>query len=102
MFFGLTLEKIILLGVLAAALIGPERLPAAAESLAAAVARARSWMRDARSRLREEVGDEFDDVDWRRLDPREYDPRRIIRQALLEHPVDDLRPRATAAHPRDD
>ena len=24
------------------------------------------------------------DVDWRKLDPRQYDPRTIVRQALLE------------------
>lgn len=101
MIFGLTLEKVVLLGILVAALIGPERLPAAAEFLAGALARGRSWMRSAQARLREEVGDDFDDVDWRRLDPREYDPRRIIRRALLEHPIDDVRSRRAATDARD-
>ncbi|HEV7169154.1 MAG TPA: Sec-independent protein translocase TatB, partial [Micrococcaceae bacterium] len=31
----------------------------------------------------EGLGPEFEDVDWRKLDPRQYDPRRIIREALL-------------------
>ena len=38
----------------------------------------------AKERLREEMGPDFDDVDWKKLDPRQYDPRRIIREALLE------------------
>jgi sec-independent protein translocase protein TatB len=46
----------------------------------------------ARDRLREEMGPEFDDVDWKKLDPRQYDPRRIIREALL----DEAQPTAPA------
>jgi sec-independent protein translocase protein TatB len=34
--------------------------------------------------MREEMGPEFDEVDWRKLDPRQYDPRRIIREALAD------------------
>jgi sec-independent protein translocase protein TatB len=37
----------------------------------------------AKERMKEEMGPEFDDVDWQKLDPRQYDPRRIIRDALL-------------------
>ena len=84
MFFGLTIEKLLLLGVVAALLIGPERLPRYAESLANITKRARDWLRSARTRMRDEMGDDFDDVDWRTLDPRQYDPRRIIREALLD------------------
>ena len=32
----------------------------------------------------EELADEVGDVDWAALDPRKYDPRRIVRDALLE------------------
>ena len=32
----------------------------------------------------DELGEGFEDVDWKKLDPRQYDPRRIIREALLE------------------
>ncbi|MFV0319016.1 MAG: Sec-independent protein translocase TatB [Microbacterium sp.] len=84
MFNGITFEKLLLIGVLAALLIGPERLPRAAEGLARFVKRAKEYMRGAQSRLRDEMGDEFDEVDWRKLDPRQYDPRRIIREALLD------------------
>jgi len=84
MFFGLTIEKLLLIGVIAAMLIGPERLPRYAEGLAHLAGRAREYMRGAKTRVREEMGPEFDDVDWRKLDPRQYDPRRIIREALLD------------------
>jgi sec-independent protein translocase protein TatB len=81
MFFGLTIEKVLVIGVIAAILIGPERLPRYAEGLARWTGRARDFLRGARTRVQEEVGD---DMDWRKLDPRQYDPRRIIREALLD------------------
>ncbi|WP_439592295.1 Sec-independent protein translocase TatB [Microbacterium sp.] len=84
MFFGLTIEKLLLIGLVAALVIGPERLPRYAEVLATFTKRARDWISSARTRVRDEMGDEFDDVDWKTLDPRQYDPRRIIREALLD------------------
>lgn len=86
MFFGLTIEKLLLIAVIAGLLIGPERLPAYARTLARLTTRTRDLVRGARSRMKEEMGPEFDEVDWRRLDPRHYDPRRIIREALLDDP----------------
>ncbi|MDO8381655.1 MAG: twin-arginine translocase TatA/TatE family subunit [Microbacterium sp.] len=102
MFFGLTIEKLLLIGVIAALLVGPERLPRYAEGLAKLLGRLREFLRGAKTRVRDEMGEDFDDVDWRRLDPRQYDPRRIIREALLDEapikPVSPGAPRpATAA-----
>ncbi|GAA3650949.1 Sec-independent protein translocase TatB [Microbacterium marinilacus] len=97
MFFGLTFEKVLVILAIAALLIGPERLPRYAEVLAQFVRRARDFAQGARTRVREEMGPEFDEVDWRKLDPRQYDPRRIIREALLD---DDAPPPAAAAEPR--
>ena len=84
MFFGITIEKVLLIGLVAALVVGPERLPRYAEALANFTKRARDWISTARTRVRDEMGDDFDDVDWRTLDPRQYDPRRIIREALLD------------------
>ena len=84
MFFGLDMEKLILLGLLAVLLLGPERLPRYAEALARLTVRAREWLNGAKSRVKEEMGDDFDDIEWRKLDPRQYDPRRFIRDALLD------------------
>lgn len=92
MFFGLTIEKLLLIGLIAALIVGPERLPRYAESLATFTRRARDWISSAKTRVREEMGEDFDDVDWRTLDPRQYDPRRIIREALLDDaPVPTVR-----------
>lgn len=74
--------------VVAAIVIGPQRLPQYAEQLAGWVRKGRVWLKDARSRLDEEMGESTSDVDWAALDPRRYDPRRIVRDALLD---DDTR-----------
>ena len=37
----------------------------------------------AKVQLREQMGPDFDDVDWTQYDPLQYDPRRIVREALL-------------------
>lgn len=81
---GISFEKILLIGLIAVLLVGPERLPRYAESVAKLARRAGEFLRDTKSRVREEMGPEIDDVDWRKLDPRQYDPRRIIRDALFE------------------
>ncbi|CAM5470906.1 Sec-independent protein translocase TatB [Leifsonia shinshuensis] len=82
----MSFEKLLVLGVIAAFLIGPTRLPAYASKLALAVRKLRALADDAQRAVREEVGDAVD-VDWRSFDPRQYDPRRIIRDALLADPV---------------
>ncbi len=105
MFFGLDMEKILLIAVLAALLLGPERLPRYAELLAQLTVRARAWLSGAKTRVKEEIGEEFDDIEWRKMDPRQYDPRRIIRDALLDDapvapPVVTVPAAAVAAAPR--
>ncbi|MCT9820457.1 Sec-independent protein translocase TatB [Microbacterium sp. W1N] len=84
MFFGLDMEKLLLIGVFAALLLGPEKLPKYAEMLARFTRRAREWVNGARDRVKEEMGEDYDDIEWRKLDPRQYDPRRIIRDALID------------------
>ncbi|HWM16129.1 MAG TPA: Sec-independent protein translocase TatB [Microbacterium sp.] len=98
MFFGLTIEKLLLIALVAGLLIGPERLPRYAESLAGFAKRAREYVTTAKIRVKDEMGADFDDVDWRTLDPRQYDPRRIIREALLDDaPVPTVRAAGVAA-----
>ncbi|TGY76297.1 Sec-independent protein translocase TatB, partial [Cellulomonas shaoxiangyii] len=89
---GINGGELLILLLVAALVIGPERLPAYAEQLAGWVRRLRDVVRDTRQRVDEELGDVAGDVDWAALDPRRYDPRRIVRDALL----DDVAPsRAT-------
>ncbi len=84
--FGLTFEKFLLLGVLAAFLLGPQRLPLYASRLALMVKRLKVFVDGAQDRVKSELGDDADLIDWRKLDPRQYDPRRIIREALTDDP----------------
>jgi sec-independent protein translocase protein TatB len=81
---GLSFDKILLLGLVAVLVIGPQRLPEYAAKLARLVRTLRTMADGAKARLKDEMGPEFDDVDWVKLDPRQYDPRRIIREALGE------------------
>lgn len=84
MFFGINGSEFLLLALLAVVVIGPERLPQYAEQLAGLVRRGRGYLSTARERVDAEIGDEFGDVDWSKLDPRQYDPRRIVRDALSD------------------
>jgi sec-independent protein translocase protein TatB len=83
-------EFIILL-VVAVLVIGPERLPKYAEQLGQLARRAKAFLQETKSRVDDELGDDIKDVDWAALDPRKYDPRRIVREALL----DDVMPAVT-------
>jgi sec-independent protein translocase protein TatB len=88
--FGISGQEFIVLLILAAVVLGPERLPTYAQQLARLVRELRRMAQGASEQVRAELGPEFDDLDWRRLDPRQYDPRRIVREALAESiDVDD-------------
>ena len=83
--FGMTFEKLLLIGVIAGFLIGPERLPLVASALGDLARRAKRFANDTKGRIEEEFGtEEGKPLDWADLDPRRYDPRRIIREALAD------------------
>ncbi len=65
-------------------IIGPDRLPAFAAQLARVVKSIRQMARGAEQRLKDEMGDDFNVDEFKKLDPRQYDPRRIIRDALTD------------------
>jgi sec-independent protein translocase protein TatB len=90
--FGINGGELLILFVVAALVIGPERLPGYAEQLGQWVRRGRVFLRDAKARVDEELGEEAKDMDWAALDPRRYDPRRIVREALLDDPLPPARP----------
>lgn len=81
-----------MLAVLAALIIGPDRIPEYAQQLGRLVRELRRMATGARAQLRDEMGPEIDNVDWRKLDPRQYDPRRIIKEALLEEDEEPQKP----------
>lgn len=84
-------EFVVLLAV-AAIVLGPERLPQYAQSLARLIRELRRMAQGAGEKVRTELGPEFDEVDWRKLDPRQYDPRRIVREALSDVDFDPSDP----------
>ena len=84
--FGINGSEFIVLLVVAAVVLGPERLPHYAAQLGRLVRELRRMAQGASQQMREELGPEFDDIDWRKLDPRQYDPRRIVREALMDDP----------------
>ena len=84
--------ELIVLLVLAAIVLGPERLPNYAQQLARLVRELRRMAQGATAQVRQEMGDEFNDVDWKKLDPRQYDPRRIVREALADDDWDEADP----------
>lgn len=85
--------EILLLLVLAIVILGPSKLPEYAAGLARIVRNLRDMAEGAKSTLKEEMGPAFDDVQWDQLDPRQYDPRRIVREALA---TPSEKPRTTA------
>jgi len=80
--FGISSSEFVVLVVVAAIVLGPERLPRYAQQLGRLVRELRRMAQGAGEQVRAELGPEFDDIDWRKLDPRQYDPRRIVRDAL--------------------
>jgi len=95
--FGINGGELLILLLVAALVVGPERLPAYAEQLAGWVRRLRDVARDTKDRVDAELGD--GDVDWAALDPRRYDPRRIVRDALLDDPPAHEPSRPTVPRP---
>jgi sec-independent protein translocase protein TatB len=83
--FGISSSEFVILLVVAAVVLGPERLPQYAQQLARLIKELRRMAQGASEQVRSELGPEFDDVDWRKLDPRQYDPRRIVREALADN-----------------
>ena len=84
MFLGINGSELLVLAILAVVILGPEKLPEYAAQLARLVKELRRMATGAKEQLREEVGDDIVDMDWKKLDPRQYDPRRIIKEALLD------------------
>ncbi|MFT4009173.1 MAG: hypothetical protein QM655_03925 [Nocardioidaceae bacterium] len=82
--FGLTFEKLFLVAVIAGVVIGPQRLPIYAQKLAETIRGLRSMVETARSTAEQEMGVSLQRAEW---DLRQYDPRRIVQDALKEDPA---------------
>lgn len=85
--------ELIIIGLLAMVLIGPERLPEYVNGLKGLVKQVRALLKQGKTLLDDELGDESQ---WRQYDPRQYDPRRIVREALAEPDEEELARRKAA------
>ena len=74
-------SEFLVIALLALILVGPARLPEYVRGLRSVVLRLRALIREGQAALKEELGE---DIDWSQLDPRNYDPRRIVREALFD------------------
>ncbi len=79
MFGGLSVERLLLLGLFALFIFGPERLPVVAEQVAAGLRRLRTWLIGVQKELSAELGPEFGD-----LKLQELNPRYLVRKHLLD------------------
>ena len=95
--FGLTLEKLFLVAVLAGIVIGPQRLPVYAQHLAGTVRALRHLIDKTRSDAERDMGISLHPHEWESLDLRQYDPRRIVSDALHEAATVPLSPTAPPA-----
>jgi sec-independent protein translocase protein TatB len=94
--FGLGGEEIFFIILITIFVVGPERLPGYVQQITEFIKGARRFMADAKAKVDEELGPEFSDVDWQKLDPRQYDPRKIVREALPEDTILDPQRNAAA------
>lgn len=85
-------EEIGIIVLLILVVVGPQRLPEYAEQLAKLVKKGKAMATGATESIREELGDEIADIDFTKFDPRQYDPRRIVREALLEDIIPSTKP----------
>ncbi|MEI3867814.1 twin-arginine translocase TatA/TatE family subunit [Microbacterium sp. CCNWLW134] len=90
--FGLTFEKLFVVAVLAALIIGPHRLPHLARRAGEIVRGLRAFVESTRTQAESDLGVPLDRARWETMDLRQYDPRRILREALEGAP-----PRRTGA-----
>lgn len=82
--FGLTVDKLLLIALLAGALIGPSRLPGYTRQLTDGLRAFRRFVEASRARAEEDMGISLTRAEWEALNVRQYDPRRLVREALAE------------------
>jgi sec-independent protein translocase protein TatB len=76
--------EFLVIALVAMLLLGPDRLPELARQAARLVRRARDFATGASAQMKDEIGVDLEQVDWRRYDPRQYHPRRIVQNALSD------------------
>jgi len=83
--FGVGLPELAVIAFVAVLVFGPDKLPEFARQAGRMARKAREFANDARDELREELGPEFADLDFKDLDPRTIVRKHII-EAMNEDP----------------
>lgn len=81
---GISGNEFIVLILVAVIVVGPQRLPEYTRKLTQLIRQLRVFLDNAKTQIAEEVGPELGDLNLADLDPRNYDPRKIVRDALGE------------------
>ena len=83
--FDLSMTKLLILGVLAVLIFGPDKLPQVARDAGRMVRQLRTLAQQARTDLKSELGDTVGDLDFADLNPRTF-----VRKHLLDDLDGDL------------
>ena len=89
--FGIGLPELLVIGVVAVLVFGPDRLPEFARQAGRFLRQVRQFTQAARDDLRSELGPEFADLELTDLDPRAL-VRKHILEAMDEEPETDTVP----------
>ena len=89
-FLGIGGWEFVVLLIVFLVIVGPQRLPEYTQNIIRTVRRARKWVDENRSVVENEMGIAVEDL--KKYDPRQYDPRRIIREAWGDTTLEDLVP----------
>ena len=81
---GFSSSEFVVFLLVAVVVIGPQRLPEYTRKLTQMVRQLRVFLESTKTQIAEEVGPELADLNLSDLDPRNYDPRKIVRDALGE------------------
>lgn len=82
--FGISGGEFLVILLVIMVVIGPSRLPEYTRTFAQFVRKARVSLEGAKASVREELGPELSDLKLADFDPRNYDPRKIVRDVMGE------------------
>ena len=95
--FGVGLPELAVIAFVAILVFGPDKLPDFARQAGRMARKVREFANEARDELREELGPEFADLDFKDLDP-----RTIVRKHIIEamnDAEDDAKPKRKGLRP---
>lgn len=82
--FGISGSEFLVLLLVVIVVVGPRRLPEYTRRLTRLVRQLRLFLDNAKEQIAQEVGPELGELNLEDLNPRNYDPRKIVRDALGE------------------